>query len=807
MNEKPIEVCINCSRCKITPEEYLQMDCHHHICLECSKEELEIAQVLLQKSIANDLHSEIDISLNCDTCNGATKLHEKTISYIMNYMPKKIGDDQITEVDINQEITDKAETTEKPIDSDSTSIIKEDNDDKIMISNDNVFSSKKKLIINKNGSKQHLHNAETQNKQTGKSVEVSQNSDKKNVRNLESPKKKDSADDYNDTRRNIYRDSYNNNPKKTKKGKTTQLSAVNKMGDKKLSKRNTMNYFKGQPKSSTKGDKETSKPVSRKGPDREISKAGSRSIKSDNDSMLKATGSKLSGTRAFATKGSKTYTMGKTKKDGSEMSNGRKKPEINIPSRKISKREGEMEEPKSVQSSILRKSRMPDKYSNVRDCSKSIGNSNSPTRKSNLNNKQQMLLDAIKMNTDIDFDLVSSKKKSNSPKKIAPKKIAPEKIIVESLTFEAFLEKIDELLLKCNKFSSGKPLIENKLQQNYWMVVNATKEAYRNFSKYIRIKENETLQVLETSYYQNLKEYQDEEINCSLLAEKFKLVGEGMREISRFNTSEEKKWFEETNVPKLNDELLIDGKAIPNMELIKIIQERFFESNNQTINQLNDIDKQIKTALQLPEKLNDMKSNATVASFIFGDVTSNKNLLKEHESEQEAIKRDSIVTSKTQHKNNFSGSALDQMFNEKSPRSNNNFAKNNLIASQIKDYAVDYNVFNDKLNEARRTIFGKEYAPALETTMPNNRRFDYENAWNSNYSSIQLYEKEKNNDIFSYRTPEKSYAYIKPTMYHAKSNNILRIPNNKVSRLLETQGMNFQSKTNLYNSSRTNNFH
>ena len=156
MNQTPIEECINCSRCKIIPEESLQMDCHHHICLDCAREELEIAKLVIKKEAATNSNISNDIFLHCDTCNSTTKLHEKTVEYIENYMPKNMGTDPITEADINQENTDneKTEIIEKTMESSdiSPNIIESSDfklDDPTMIKNDSSLAQKKKLVLSK----------------------------------------------------------------------------------------------------------------------------------------------------------------------------------------------------------------------------------------------------------------------------------------------------------------------------------------------------------------------------------------------------------------------------------------------------------------------------------------------------------------------------------------------------------------------------------------------------------------------------------------------------------------------------------
>lgn len=73
---------ITCCRCSIIPDEFLSMNCRHHICLNCAKEELEILNRINQ---SNGL-TNYDLSLKCYVCQHLTLLHEKTVGYIESHV-------------------------------------------------------------------------------------------------------------------------------------------------------------------------------------------------------------------------------------------------------------------------------------------------------------------------------------------------------------------------------------------------------------------------------------------------------------------------------------------------------------------------------------------------------------------------------------------------------------------------------------------------------------------------------------------------------------------------------------------------
>jgi hypothetical protein len=130
---------ITCCRCSIIPDEFLSMNCRHHICLSCAKEELEILNRINQ---SNGL-TTYDLSLKCYVCQHLTLLHEKTVGYIESHI-ENTGDEgygpndpgHISEVD--QRAEDEVTLT-------SNQIIEEENSMAAKRDHNSNFNSQKDI--------------------------------------------------------------------------------------------------------------------------------------------------------------------------------------------------------------------------------------------------------------------------------------------------------------------------------------------------------------------------------------------------------------------------------------------------------------------------------------------------------------------------------------------------------------------------------------------------------------------------------------------------------------------------------------
>ena len=631
--------CIICSKCKIIPEEFLSMDCDHHICLKCASLELRDSG----KDQTQKITKINDIALKCNLCSGLTPLQESTITYLKNYNFKneKQYIKKITEADLKAE-EDQTQNSEKQIeeanevneaDCGVTSGVIAEKDEK---------SSQVKLEIPKTEvsyqndvkkSERQSTNSSGHAKKKEPSLKNVVRKDAKDIKDTVSRRSSKTGSQAGGSSKNapnrpqkweknlrgsggargnfftgthVYSNLvYNSNEKEANVARSQTYSQTST--DKKFKKSQTLKKTSNGPSESLKKttnfqQKATTKTtnrlagniekaISNTGTSVANGKGGSNYNIGSGSSYKNADMNYASSSRSdrrvvsneaigLSANKSGTKSKPKIKNNGGtsnekEMSKStspiQKSPEINPFARlktsetrsPVNRSFGRQITEDNYPSGDNNRLGHSDFYTSkdtkqVRD-SKSLS-------KSNLNDKQRQLLDSIRQNNEIDFDLGSSSKKEDQPTFTSPhltrSEVQPgyqprgEERVFEKNDQYDLLNNLDERLGICDKLLSHELLVENQLRQNFVMVGNIMKRSFTNFINYLKLKEKETLKILDNSYHANLKEFQDSSKNCKMFTGRFKFIAENIRELIKFQSEDEKQYF-------INHKLSFIQKEVP----------------------------------------------------------------------------------------------------------------------------------------------------------------------------------------------------------------------------------------------------
>lgn len=107
------------------------------------------------------------------------------------------------------------------------------------------------------------------------------------------------------------------------------------------------------------------------------------------------------------------------------------------------------------------------------------------------------------------------------------------------------------------------------------------KRSFTNFINYLKLKEKETLKILDNSYHANLKEFQDSSKNCKMFTGRFKFIAENIRELIKFQSEDEKQYFINHKLSFIQKE--IDSCDIVTEETVQAITDSFFEENEKVL--------------------------------------------------------------------------------------------------------------------------------------------------------------------------------------------------------------------------------
>ena len=817
-NVNPQEIAIVCSRCKTIPDEYLQMDCGHHICLDCAKAEQDVSKAILKETnISNGA-----ISLKCDLCGHSTILHEKTVEYIDNHSINKNDynqflQDQITEADIKAETeSNNSKERETGYREGSTNMeykninsnfprTSENLNDAHVIFDDNLLtkSSFKKTTDS-------LH--ESLNRATLKQAN-SLTTSKNGIKNA---KKISRASSNASEKKSSASHKLNNKVKTQKWEENTKPSDYFAITNDKPNLRNfvTSSSYKGgkakkivektlrgskEKKEAPSNQKKLVKKVKTLKTDPNVNDSSEKRLTTSKtiDSLKKEFSKKASEkdlTEAYLRISIKNKETSESLTDNKQLSRALEE-SIKKKSKSPEKKErrsklNDNDEVKSTQSGLQRKATKKAEAQDRERVNKSVNTSKSPKAHYNenkfLSSKQKLEMDAIKQSNDFRMDIDESLKTSLKKKSLSPKK-AP---TLEDL--KVLLNDIDSALNHCDKLLSQELLIESQLKQNYWSVGNLVKKTFGNFVNYVKHKEKETMKKLDESYQQNLSEFKDGARCCTMFTGRFKQIAENMREAVKFGNFELEKFLTQSRVDQTHKEIVLSNYIT--LETAKSIQTTFFEQNRDLLNVIENTDNKLKVLFDYPNytldtdlMLNDMQNK------LFGEKVE-----KSFKNTSDLVRE---ITDASSMKKN-----LHESINKKNNfEASKNIVKEENIKNKVTFHGLKKAIgqrnaancnYREILAEARKVVFKDDFSTGgtnLNQIWPSqtNASVTTKNDQLSlNYNSMTL--------------PHKSQSENKSNTNFNNKPKIspIEAQNNKIFKLLEKQDYNFQVQANYYNSIR-----